>query len=226
MKGPRGIYSIFIKRILDIVCSGLGMILFCWLYGLIALMVKVKLGSPIIYKASRPGRIDPKTGKEQVFSLYKFRSMTNETDVKGHLLPDTERLTHFGRVLRSLSLDELPEIFNIFKGDMSIIGPRPLAMSYLDYYTDEEHHRHDVRPGLTGLAQISGRNMLSWEEKFQLDLQYINNLSFKNDVIILFKTIWKVFRKEGIGQGEDAPVSLSVQRRDSVTKNRDQTHLN
>lgn len=215
MSGKNSFYAKFIKRFLDVLCSGIGMILFSWLYGILAILVKVKLGSPIIYKADRPGKNDPRTGKEKIFKLYKFRSMTNQTDENGKLLPDSERLTKFGRLLRSTSLDELPEVLNIFKGDMSIVGPRPLAVSYLKYYTEEEHHRHDVRPGLTGLAQISGRNEISWEEKFRLDLEYIEHLSFRNDVKILFETVWKVLRREGIGQGEEAPESLSVQRRES-----------
>lgn len=211
-------YARVIKRLLDILCSGLAMVLFCWLFGLIALLVRIKLGKPVIYKAKRPGKIDPKTGREKIFELYKFRSMTNETDENGKLLPDTQRLTKFGRVLRASSLDELPELLNIFKGDMSIVGPRPLAVSYLDYYTEEEHHRHDVRPGLTGLAQIRGRNGLSWEDKFKYDLYYIDHLSFANDVKILLDTVGKVLKKDGIGQGEDAPVSLSIQRREESGK--------
>ncbi|MBR2365634.1 MAG: sugar transferase, partial [Oscillospiraceae bacterium] len=178
-----------------------------------ALLVRIKLGSPVIYKAKRPGKIDPKTGEEKIFCLYKFRSMTNAKDENGKLLPDKERLTKFGRLLRSTSLDELPELMNILKGDMSIVGPRPLALSYLQYYTPEERHRHDVRPGLTGLAQASGRNGLSWEQKFALDLQYIANISLIEDIKIIFMTAIKVIRREGIGQGEKAPVSLSVERK-------------
>ena len=216
MQRRNGVYAKYIKRFLDVLCSVLGMVLFCWLYGLIAILVKIRLGSPIIYKAERPGKIDSKTGEERIFELYKFRSMTNETDEYGKLLPDTQRLTKFGRILRATSLDELPEIYNIFKGDMSIVGPRPLAVSYLQYYTKEEHHRHDVRPGLTGLAQVSGRNSLSWKEKFDLDLKYIQEISFIGDIKILLITIIKVFRREGIGQGEAAPVSLSVERKDHM----------
>lgn len=219
MKGPDGFYAKVLKRILDVLCSALVLLVFCWLYGLIALLVRIKLGSPVIYKANRPGRIDPRTGEERIFRLYKFRSMTNETDENGKLLPDSRRLTHFGRMLRATSLDELPEVFNILKGDMSVVGPRPLAVSYLQYYTPEEHHRHDVRPGLTGLAQVSGRNGISWEQKFALDLEYIRELSFPKDVKILAVTVIKVFKREGIGQGEAAPVSLSVERRKAeVTK--------
>ena len=216
MYRKNGVYAKYIKRLLDILCSGLGMVLFCWLYGIIAILVRVKLGSPVIYKAKRPGKINPKTGKERIFELYKFRSMTNETDANGNLLPDTKRLTKFGRVLRSTSLDELPEVFNIFKGDMSIVGPRPLAVSYLNYYTEEEHHRHDVRPGLTGLAQVNGRNNLSWEQKFALDLKYIKSISFAQDMKILFWTVYKVFKREGIGQGETAPISLSIERKNRM----------
>ena len=177
-----------------------------------AALVRVKLGSPVIYTARRPGRIDPRTGKETIFRLYKFRSMTNETGPDGKLLPDVDRLTKFGRLLRAASLDELPELLNILKGDMSIVGPRPLAEIYLDYYTEEEHHRHDVRPGLTGLAQVNGRNSLPWEEKFAYDLQYVKNVTFLGDLKILLKTVLKVFEREGIGQGEEAPGSLHILR--------------
>ncbi len=177
-----------------------------------AALVRLKLGSPVIYTARRPGRIDPRTGKETIFRLYKFRSMTNETGPDGKLLPDVDRLTKFGRLLRAASLDELPELLNILKGDMSIVGPRPLAEIYLDYYTEEEHHRHDVRPGLTGLAQVNGRNSLPWEEKFAYDLQYVKNVTFLGDLKILLKTVLKVFEREGIGQGEEAPGSLHILR--------------
>ena len=213
MRGEKGIYAKYIKRILDVFCSLLGMILLSWLYAIIAILVKIKLGSPVIYKAKRPGKIDPKTGQEKIFQLYKFRSMTNEKDENGKLLPDTKRLTKFGRILRATSLDELPEVFNILKGDMSFVGPRPLAVSYLQYYSNEERRRHAVRPGLTGLAQVSGRNSITWEEKFAYDIKYINTISFAGDVKILFLTIIKVFKHEGIGQGEAAPVSLSVERK-------------
>lgn len=210
--GKNAIYAKYIKRLLDIVCSSLGMILFFWLYSIIAVLVKVKLGSPVIYRAKRPGKIDPKTGEEKIFELYKFRSMTNETDENGKLLPDTMRLTKFGRILRSTSLDELPEIYNIFKGDMSIVGPRPLGIKYIPYYTDEERHRHDIKPGLTGLAQVHGRNNLSWEQKFAYDVEYVNKMSLCLDIKILLKTVVKVFKHEGIGQGEERPVSLHIER--------------
>ena len=205
-------YADFAKRPLDIFCSALALLALCWLYAIIALLVRIKLGSPVIYTARRPGRIDSATGQERIFTLYKFRSMSNAVDLSGKPLPDAQRLTSFGRFLRATSLDELPELINILKGDMSIVGPRPLALSYLQYYTPEEHHRHDVRPGLTGLAQVNGRNNLSWERRFAFDLQYVRNLSFIGDVKILFMTLVKVLKREGIGQGEEAPVSLSTER--------------
>lgn len=213
MKKKNGLYGKYIKRLLDILCSALGMTLFSWLYGILAVLVRIKLGKPIIYKTERPGRIDPKTGQERIFELYKFRSMTNETDKNGELLPDKQRLTEFGRRLRATSLDELPEVFNILKGDMSIVGPRPLSVKYLPFYTQEERHRHDVRPGLTGLAQVSGRNNLSWDEKFQYDLRYIKKITLIGDIKILLKTIKKVFGHEGIGQGEEMPTNLYDERK-------------
>ncbi len=212
MDRKNGIYAKYVKRVFDVFCSGIGMILFSWVYGIVAILVKINLGSPVIYKTKRPGKIDPVTGKEKIFQLYKFRSMTNETDRNGKLLPDTERLTKFGRTLRATSLDELPEIYNIFKGDMSIVGPRPLGIKYIPYYTDEERHRHDIRPGLTGLAQVRGRNNLSWEEKFSYDVEYVNNISLLLDLKILLETVVKVFKREGIGQGEERPVSLHIER--------------
>ena len=157
-KGKEGIYNRVFKRLIDIICALLAIIVFSWLYVIVAILVRVKLGSPIIFKQARPGKIDPKTGKETIFYLYKFRSMTDARDEYGKLLPDDMRLTKFGRFLRSTSMDELPEAFNILKGDMSVVGPRPLLVEYLPYYTKEEHHRHDVRPGLSGLAQVNGRN--------------------------------------------------------------------
>lgn len=192
------IYSRYIKRLLDIILSSAFIIVFGWVYIILAVLVKVKLGSPILFVQKRPGKIDPNTGKEKIFALYKFRSMTDEKDSDGNLLPDSERLTKFGRLLRSTSLDELPELFNILKGDMSIIGPRPWLVKYLDYYNENEHHRHDVRPGLTGLAQASGRNGLTWKKRFELDIEYVNNVSLATDIKILFMTVKKVFAREGI----------------------------
>lgn len=209
-----GIYRNIVKRLLDFVFSSCALIVFSPVLIVVAILVRIKLGSPVIYKQRRPGLINKKTGKETIFEMYKFRSMSNDKGPDGKLLPDSMRLTRFGKLLRSTSLDELPELINIVKGDMSIVGPRPLAVIYLPYYTKKEHHRHDVRPGLTGLAQVSGRNSLSWEEKFNFDLQYIANLSLINDIRILFLTVKKVFVREGIGQGEEAPVSLHILRKD------------
>ena len=194
----RTFYERVIKRILDVLLSGIAMLLFSWLYAILALLVRVFLGRPVIFSQERPGRNDLKSGKEKPFRLYKFRSMKNLKDRDGKDLPDDARLTKFGRVLRSTSLDELPEAWNIFKGDMSVVGPRPLLMEYLPYYTEREHHRHDVRPGLSGLAQCSGRNLLSWEERFDLDVQYVQNVSFRMDLSIVLRTIRGVFRREGI----------------------------
>ena len=207
-------YKKYIKRLLDIVCSFLAIIVLAIPLLIIALLVRIELGSPIIYSQKRPGKIDPNTGKEKVFLLYKFRSMTNEKDADGKLLPDSVRLTKFGRTIRSLSLDELPSLWNILKGDISIVGPRPLAVSYLPYYTAEERHRHDVRPGLTGWAQVNGRNSISWDEKFKYDVEYVKNISFIFDIKILIKTVKKVFIREGIGQGEQHPENLYDVRAD------------
>lgn len=221
---PKGPYEAFIKRLLDIFISLAVMVLFCWLYAIVAILVRVKLGSPVIFAQDRPGRIDPATGKEKIFKLFKFRSMADKRDENGKLLPDTERMTPFGRKLRSTSLDELPEIVNIFKGEMSLIGPRPLAVSYLPYYTDEERVRHTVRPGLTGLAQANGRNNLTWEEKFAYDVEYANNITFVNDVRIIIMTVKAVLSHEGIGQGEERPVNFNVHRQrqwDEANEKRD-----
>ena len=181
--------------------------MFWWLYLIVAVLVRIKLGSPIIFKQERPGKIDKKTGKETIFNLYKFRTMTDKRDVEGNLLPDDVRLTKFGRILRSTSLDELPEAFNILKGDMSVIGPRPLLVEYLPYYTKEEHHRHDVRPGLSGWAQINGRNAIdSWEQRFQYDLEYVKNVSFAFDIKVVLKTIEKVLKRSDIQVGKQIKV--------------------
>lgn len=189
-------YRKYLKRVFDIVCALMAMIVFCWLYALIAGLVRTKLGSPVIFKQERPGL----HGK--IFTLYKFRTMTDKTDISGELLPDEVRLTKFGKFLRSTSLDELPEAWNILKGDMSMIGPRPLVIRYLPYYTEKERQRHSVRPGLSGLAQINGRNSLSWTERFQYDVCYVQNLSFKNDMVIVLQTIRKVFKREDILVGD------------------------
>lgn len=194
-KGP---YALIFKRLIDIICSLLVLIIFWWLYVIIAVLVWLKLGTPVLFKQERPGQIDPKTGKEKIFLLYKFRTMTDARNQKGELLPDSERLTAFGIWLRQTSLDEIPELFNILKGDMSLIGPRPLLVSYLDRYNEEQHHRHDVRPGLTGYAQAHGRNNISWEDRFAMDIWYARNVTFWGDVKIVFDTVKTVLRGEGI----------------------------
>lgn len=199
---PYGSYERFIKRPLDVFLATGALIVLAPVLLATAILVRIKLGSPVLFKQARPGK------DEKIFKLIKFRTMTDARDEDGNFLPDTVRLTKFGRGLRSTSLDELPELLNIIKGDMSIIGPRPLAVQYLPYYTNREKHRHDVRPGLTGLAQVSGRNSIGWDSKFQYDLEYIENLTFANDMKILFLTVKKVFVREGIGQGEQHPGSL------------------
>lgn len=197
-KGKDSFYCRYIKRILDICCALAAMIVFCWLYAIVAILVRINLGAPIIFCQERPGKIDPKTGEEKIFKLYKFRSMTDEHDENGELLPDDVRLTKFGRLLRSTSLDELPEAWNILKGDMSVVGPRPWLVKYLDYYTDFERKRQFVRPGLTGLSQVSGRNGTTWEKRFSLDAEYAENVSFLLDVKIVIRTVMKAVAREGI----------------------------
>ncbi|MBE6963504.1 MAG: sugar transferase [Ruminococcaceae bacterium] len=185
-------YQRFFKRFLDIVLSGCALLVLWPVLLVVAVLVRVKLGSPVIFCQERPGK------DEKIFKMYKFRSMTDERDEHGELLPDEIRLTKFGRLLRATSLDELPELWNIFKGDMSVVGPRPLLVKYLPLYNEEQRHRHDVRPGLTGLAQVNGRNAISWEEKFALDVQYVRNITFLHDVKIVLATVGKVFRRSGI----------------------------
>ena len=187
-----GLYNKYIKRILDILISLTFIVLFSWLYLILVILVRIKLGSPVLFCQERPGY------NEKIFKLYKFRTMTDKRDEKGNLLPDSERLTKFGSMLRSTSLDELPEMFNILKGDMSLIGPRPLLVEYLPYYTEEESLRHSVRPGLTGLAQVSGRNYLAWNKRLARDVEYVNHISFIMDVRIIIKTIMVVFKKEDV----------------------------
>lgn len=195
----RGFYEKYIKRLMDVVCALLAITVFSPIYILVAVLVRVKLGSPIIFKQARPGL------NEKIFTLYKFRTMTDKKDENGNLLPDDVRLTKFGRLLRKTSLDELPEAFNILKGDMSIVGPRPLLVKYLPLYNQHQKRRHKVRPGLTGLAQVSGRNAITWEQKFDYDVQYTDNITFLGDVKIIFLTVWKAFVKsEGISSQTSA----------------------
>lgn len=189
---PYGPYERFFKRPLDIVCALAAIIVFSWLYLIVAILVRIKLGSPVLFTQERPGK------DEKIFKLYKFRTMTDERDENGNLLPDDVRLTKFGRLLRSTSLDELPEAFNILKGDMSVIGPRPLLVQYLPYYTEEEKHRHDVRPGLSGLAQVNGRNFVGWDHRLAYDVQYVKKITFVGDISIIFQTVFKFLKKEDI----------------------------
>ena len=186
------IYQKYVKRILDITLSGAAIIVLSPVMGITAILVKQKLGSPVIFKQKRPGK------DEKIFTMYKFRTMTDKWDEKGELLPDNIRLTKFGKMLRSMSLDELPELFNIFKGDMSIIGPRPLLVQYLPLYNERQKRRHEVRPGLSGLAQVNGRNAITWDEKFNYDVAYVEKVSFTLDVRIVLKTIIKAFKQEDI----------------------------
>ena len=208
---PYGPYERFIKRPQDFMCALLAIIILSPVLLVTALLVRIKLGSPVLFTQDRPG----KDGR--IFKLYKFRSMTNQRDENGKLLPDDVRLTKFGRILRSTSLDELPELLNIIKGDMAVIGPRPLLVEYLPYYTTEEHHRHDVRPGLTGWAQVNGRNAIhSWEERFQYDLEYVNHISLSMDLKVLFTTVGKVLKRSDIQVGSEIKVGrLDVARNES-----------
>ena len=193
-----GFYERFFKRPLDIVCALLALLVFSWLYLLLAVLVRIKLGSPVLFKQPRPGVVDPRTGHERIFNLFKFRTMTDATDADGQPLPDDQRLTRFGKMLRATSLDELPEVFNILKGDMSIVGPRPQLVRDMVFMTPTQRLRHTVRPGLSGLAQIMGRNAISWDDKLDFDLQYIQRISFLSDLRIIASTVKQVFFRPNI----------------------------
>ncbi|MBQ1457200.1 MAG: sugar transferase, partial [Butyrivibrio sp.] len=188
-------YRKYIKRVLDIILSLFVIVVFIWLYAILAILVRCKLGSHIIFKNARLGK------DEKVFNMYKFRTMTDERDANGQLLPDEVRLTKFGNFLRRSSLDELPEMFNILKGDMSLIGPRPLLVKYLPYYTDRERLRHSIRPGLTGYAQAHGRNTITWEQKFEYDVWYVDNCSLCLDIKIIWMTVLNVLKRSDVGEG-------------------------
>lgn len=205
-RGKDGIYCQYIKRLLDILCSLAALIIFCWLYATIAVLVRIKLGKPVIYASKRIG----KNGKP--FTLYKFRTMTDAHDAEGKLLPDEQRVTTFGRMLRGFSLDELPEAFNILRGDLSVIGPRPLPLEYLKYYSDAEMHRHDIKPGLSGLAQVNGRNNLRWEQKFAFDLEYVETCSFLMDVKIVLQTVRKVICRKDVVTGDTVTIGDYISR--------------
>lgn len=189
---PYGPYEKYFKRVLDVFCGLAALLVFWWLYIIVAVLVRVKLGSPVLFKQERPGK------NEEIFKLYKFRTMTDARDENGNLLLDEVRLTKFGRALRATSLDELPEVFNILKGEMSLVGPRPLTIQYLPYYSEEERHRHDVRPGLSGLAQVNGRNFIDWDHRLAFDVQYVKKITFIGDLRIILQTALKFVKKEDI----------------------------
>ena len=193
-------YKLFFKRIIDIFLSVIFILLFWWLYIIIVILVRGKLGSPVIFRQKRPGL------NEKIFTMYKFRTMTDKKDENGNLLPDKDRLTKFGKFLRSTSLDEIPELWNVLKGQMSLVGPRPLLVEYLSKYTTEEKKRHEVKPGITGFAQVNGRNNTTWEERFKNDIYYVENVSFLLDIKIIIKTFLKVIKKSDINQSEDVPM--------------------
>ena len=197
-----GLYRLYFKRPMDFILSLLAIIMLSPVFILTGILVRTKLGSPILFKQNRPG-LD-----EKIFTMYKFRTMTDQKDETGELLPDQIRLTKFGKMLRATSLDELPELFNILKGDMSIIGPRPLLVQYLSLYNVHQKRRHEVRPGLSGYAQVNGRNSISWEDKFDLDVQYVDNVTFINDVKIIMLTLKKVFVKDGISSGSSVTMEV------------------
>ena len=203
LERKRGFYEKYIKRLLDIICSLLAIVVFCWLYAIIAIIVRIKMGSPVLFKQPRPGII--KNGKETIFDMYKFRTMTDERDENGELLPDDKRLPPFGAWLRRTSLDELPEAFSILKGDMSVIGPRPQLVRDMVFMSDQQRMRHTAKPGLSGLAQTKGRNAISWEDKFNWDLKYIEKITFWGDLKLVLATVKTAFIKaEGITDGENA----------------------
>lgn len=190
---PYGPYERYFKRPIDFCCGLAAVIVFSWLYIILAVLVRVKLGSPVLFTQERPGK------DEKIFKLYKFRSMTDARDENGELLPDEVRLTKFGKMLRATSLDELPEAFNIIKGDMSVIGPRPLLVQYLPRYNKEQHRRHEVRPGLSGYAQVHGRNAVSWQDKFKMDVEYVDHITFLGDLRIIWDSVMVAFiKREGI----------------------------
>ena len=213
---PYGIYEKYFKRILDVICALAAIIVFWWLYIIIGILVKINMGSPVIFKQPRPGK------NGEIFNLYKFRTMTDKKDINGELLPDEERLTRFGKILRSTSLDEIPEAFCILFGTMSVVGPRPLAVKYLPYYNEYEKQRHDVRPGLTGLAQVSGRNLVNWDERFEYDVKYAKKITFIGDLKIIVLTIATALKRTGIeGNGVVALEDFDVYRKNQRETNDD-----
>ena len=205
-------YRNCLKRVFDLLLSGCALLVLWPVLAVVAVLVRCKLGRPVVFCQERPGR------DEKIFKMYKFRSMTDERDERGDLLPDDVRLTKFGRLLRATSLDELPELWNIFRGDMSIVGPRPLLVRYLPRYNAEQRRRHEVRPGLTGLAQVNGRNAISWEQKFAYDVEYVDNITFWGDVKILFLTVKKVFVRDGISAENAATMEEFMGTPEEVAK--------
>lgn len=209
----KGVYEKYIKRPQDMLCALLALIVLSPILFITAFLVRVKLGSPVIFKQERPGL----NGK--IFTLYKFRTMTDERDSEGNLLPDEVRLTKFGKLLRSTSLDELPELLNILFGDIAVIGPRPLLVEYLPRYNAEQRRRHEVRPGLSGLAQVNGRNAISWEDKFKYDIQYVDHVTFLGDWKIIFQTILNVIKRDGINSETAATMEVFMGTEEKVEKN-------
>lgn len=211
MKKEKGFYERIGKRLFDILLSGTALIILSPIILIVAILVRKNLGSPVIFKQLRPGR------SKKLFSMYKFRTMTDARDINGDLLPDANRLTPFGKFLRSTSLDELPELWNIFVGNMSIVGPRPLLIHYLPYYSETEQIRHNVRPGLTGLAQVNGRNNTPWDERLYYDVSYVRDITFKNDIKIVLKTIFMVMRRQDIAVGTELKMeNLDVERKNQL----------
>lgn len=211
-RGRKGIYERYVKRPQDFLLALIALIVLSPVLLIVAVLVRVKLGSPVLFTQDRPGL------NEKIFKMYKFRTMTDERDEFGELLPNHKRLTQFGKMLRATSLDELPELFNILKGDMALIGPRPLLIEYLPLYNDIQKHRHDVRPGLSGLAQVNGRNSISWEEKFDYDISYVESISFLLDCKIVAKTILKVFKRDGVNKTETITMEKFRGARESIIK--------
>ena len=216
MKRKPGIYARYIKRGVDFILALIAIIVLCSVLAVVAILVRCKLGAPVLYKQQRPGL------NERIFSIYKFRTMTDEHDENGKLLPDEKRLTKFGKALRATSLDELPEFFNVLKGDMSFVGPRPLLVQYLPLYNERQKLRHTVRPGITGYAQVSGRNSISWEEKFELDVQYVENISASLDIRIFLKTIKYVIVREGISSATSATMETFTGRGEAESESREE----
>ena len=204
----------YIKRFMDIFASLIAIVILSPVFVITAILVRIKLGSPVLFKQERPGK------DEKIFTLYKFRTMTDERDENGELLPDDVRLTKFGQFLRSTSIDELPELFNILKGDMSVIGPRPLLIEYLPYYNEREKHRHDVRPGLTGWAQVNGRNFLVWDERFELDVQYVERMNLIFDIKILLLTVKRIFEHSGVAEDTNKEEGNFAQQRKEAMLNK------